>query len=542
MAMNSDIKQQILYDSFNMFKDDWDNNVETLSHTITKTATIDLKAAIQMWEYLLNTYPHKIKSESEITSGILNELHEESYNEIVEIHFLIEKIFKYSCEPWESAVLISHFITIHDYYTANKLLELVSMNTTVSKYNYTDYKSSNLSTCLFKVIDRLYNLNDDDIDFFSTWTDRVKDKNDQIKLKVLMISKEASENQYYTYGNNKSKNDYLLENAALEDLEFASSNREDFEIKKLIQMIGNDSINTIDISRLDISWLINLFTEHNGYSKTTFNIIGAYFLINSFSWETKNIIKEIYKEKRSIKSIVRNSYRGETELGIKQRVDSVMTEISISKSLWDFNTTFNSCNNILNLGNAFQDYLTGIEKKRAVELTQYYNISTSSLGLNKRISNILIQNNILTFSQLIELLDSGITIDGLGNKSLKILNDTLDSFGIQLISINDDINFIFDILDINCNANSLNGSYEVSKMLKIPPRSFSSNLKRYELKNFIDKQSQIAQDFMVKYSHKGNNSLELLSLLRKDDKSIYLLGKFFFTEVTSSNLRIPYLI
>lgn len=540
MAMSSEIKQQILYDSFDMFKDDWDNNVETLKSTIAKIATIDLSAAIQMWVYLLNKHSRKIKTESEITSGILNELPEESYNEIVETNFIIEKIFKHACEPWESVTLISHFLMVPDYYTANKLLELVSMNKTVSEYNYTDYKSSNLSTCLYKILDRLYNFNDNDIEFFSAWIERIEDKNEKMKLKVLMISKEANETQREAYSNNKVKNDYLLKNASLEDLELASNRREEFEIKKLIEMICNYSINDVDISRLDISWIIDVFAEQNGYSKTAFNIIGAYFLINSFSWETKNTIEKAYKYKMSIKSIAQNSYNGDTEAIIKQRLDLVMTEISNIKSAWDFNTTLDSCNNILSLSKAFQDYITEMKHRRAVELNQYCDVTVSSLGINTRINNILHQNNILMFSQLIELLDSGVHLDGLGGKSLKILNDKVESFGIKLCSINDDLNFIFNILDIECDANTLNGIYEVTKKFKIPQSSFSWNLGRQELQHFIDTQAQIAQEFIDKFSEKSYNAPEFLSLLRKDDESIYLLGQYFFITINKNNPRLAY--
>jgi len=234
MAMGSEIKQQILYESFDMFKDDWDNNVDTLKSTIAKMATIDLSAAIQMWVYLLNKHSRKIKTDSEITSGILNQLPEESYEEIVDTNFIIEKIFKYSCEPWESTALISYFISKTEYYTANKILELVSTNKTVSEYNYTDYKSSNLSTCLYKTLDRLYNLTDSDIEFFSTWIERIEDKSEKMKLKVLMLSKESTETPIYR--NNSIKNNYLLENASLEELDFASTRREEFEIKKLKQI------------------------------------------------------------------------------------------------------------------------------------------------------------------------------------------------------------------------------------------------------------------------------------------------------------------
>jgi SHS2 domain-containing protein len=536
MAMGSEIKQQILYESFDMFKDDWDNNVDTLKSTIAKMATIDLSAAIQMWVYLLNKHSRKIKTDSEITSGILNQLPEESYEEIVDTNFIIEKIFKYSCEPWESTALISYFISKTEYYTANKILELVSTNKTVSEYNYTDYKSSNLSTCLYKTLDRLYNLTDSDIEFFSTWIERIEDKSEKMKLKVLMLSKESTETPIYR--NNSIKNNYLLENASLEELDFASTRREEFEIKKLIEMICNYTIHDIDMSRLDIRWICDVFAEQSGYSKSAFNIIGAYFFINSFSWETKNIIEKVYKDKSSIKSIAQNSYNGDTESTIKQRLDLVFAEINIYRSVWDFNYILNFCNNILSLSNAFQNYLTAIKHRRTVEINQYYDIRVSTLGISSRIDNILLQNNIITIPQLIELLDSGVHLEGLGNKSMETLRCKIESLGIKLCSVYDDLNFIFKTLGIEGDAYTLNGIYDIAKKFKIPQSSINWNLRRQDLQRYIDTQSQIANDFLDRFSNKCNDIPDYLSLLRKDDDSVYLPGRYFFININKNNPRL----
>lgn len=536
MAMGSEIKQQILYESFDMFKDDWDNNVDTLKSTIAKMATIDLSAAIQMWVYLLNKHSRKIKTDSEITSGILNQLPEESYEEIVDTNFIIEKIFKYSCEPWESTALISYFISKTEYYTANKILELVSTNKTVSEYNYTDYKSSNLSTCLYKTLDRLYNLTDSDIEFFSTWIERIEDKSEKMKLKVLMLSKESTETPIYR--NNSIKNNYLLENASLEELDFASTRREEFEIKKLIEMICNYTIHDIDMSRLDIRWICDVFAEQSGYSKSAFNIIGAYFFINSFSWETKNIIEKVYKDKSSIKSIAQNSYNGDTESTIKQRLDLVFAEINIYRSVWDFNYILNFCNNILSLSNAFQNYLTAIKHRRTVEINQYYDIRVSTLGISSRIDNILLQNNIITIPQLIELLDSGVRLEGLGNKSMETLRCKIESLGIKLCSVYDDLNFIFKTLGIEGDAYTLNGIYDIAKKFKIPQSSINWNLRRQDLQRYIDTQSQIANDFLDRFSNKCNDIPDYLSLLRKDDDSVYLPGRYFFININKNNPRL----
>ena len=217
-----------------------------------------------------------------------------------------------------------------------------------------------------------------------------------------------------------------------------------------------------------------------------------------------------------------------------------MTEISSNKSAWDFNTTLDSCNNILSLSNAFQDYITEMEHRRAIDLNQFCDVTVSSLGINSRIRKISLQNNILMVSQLIKLLDSGVHLDGLGHKSLKILNDKVESFGIKISSVNDDLNFIFNILDIKCDANTLKGIYEVTKKFKIPYSSFSWSLGRQELQRYIDIQSQIAHEFIDKFSEKSYNTLEYLSLLRKDDESIYLPGPYFFITINKNKPPFAY--
>ena len=106
------------------------------------------------------------------------------------------------------------------------------------------------------------NLNDSDIEFLSVWIERIEDKNENMKLKILMLSKEADEiqeennnntNNDNDNDNNAFKNDYLLDNASLEDLDLASNHREEFEIMKLIEMICNFTIHDVDISRLTIN-------------------------------------------------------------------------------------------------------------------------------------------------------------------------------------------------------------------------------------------------------------------------------------------------
>lgn len=287
MKISSNEKQQIFYDSFDMFKDDWSNNKRTLIKSISGIAAFDVEAAIQMWIYLLENNPLKIKTDSEITGGILKALPNEVYSDIDKNTFIKNALYKNSSEPWESVSLINFLMLNADFYSVNELFEIIFQNKNTSEYNYSGYTSSNISTCLFYTIDRLYNFNEEDIDFLSEWIERIEDNNERMKLKVLLLSKEKREDTFIhhvgVYTDNNSKNDYLLESASLEDLDLASADREKFEIKKIMESICNDSISSIDFSRLDVNWLYNLFLENSECSESNFNIIGAYYTYKGMS-------------------------------------------------------------------------------------------------------------------------------------------------------------------------------------------------------------------------------------------------------------------
>ncbi len=535
MAINLVKKQQILFDSFEMFKDDWESNSTTLISTIAQVAEFDVNTAIQMWIYLLKKHSKMIKKDSDITSGILNQLSDESYLEIAGNDFLVEKLFKQACNPWNSISLICHYLIDLDYYTANKFLDLISNNVTVSEYNYTDYKSSNLSTCLYLIIDRLYNFEDDDIEFFSGWIEHISDKNEKMKLQVLMISKEKGVDNDISYNMSDSvKNDYLLENASLEDLDLASNGREEFEIKKLISSICNQTICDIDFSRLDISWVNNIFIEQSNYTESDFNLIGAYFFVYSLSWETENIIKNIYKDKMTIKSIV--SYSCETEATIRQRIRLVTDEINQSQNAWDFKSLLESCDRIKYIYEKFNSFYFEKKNKRRIELDSFSDVLISTLGINTRITNLLSQNDIFTFPQLVDMLDEGKRINGIGDKSLKILFEKVAAMGVKLYTLNDDLNFLFEILGIGCNANKLNGIFDIEEKLKLPRNTLPWNLGRKDLKLFLENQFEVAKSFATQISNSNLDKIGYMSLLRKDDNSIFLPGKYFFYNASVTNI------
>ena len=134
--------------------------------------------------------------------------------------------------------------------------------------------------------------------------------------------------------------------------------------------------------------------------------------------------------------------------------------------------------------------------------------------------------------------DHSEVINGITARYLKLSEKNI-SIGTN---INDDLNFIFNGLGIRCDANTLNGTYEVTRILKIPQNSFNLNLGRKEIQRFIDEQSQIAEMFIDKYSKKISETSEFLALLRKDDYSIYLPGRYFIITVSKFTLHSVYLI
>lgn len=538
MAMDFEAKQQILFDSFNVFKDNWEANSDTLTSAISKIAITDVATAIQMWTYLLTKHSRKIKSDSKITSGILDDLPSESYTDIANNSFLIEKLFKLACEPWESVSLITHFLGVPDFATAARLLDLISKNTTVSEYNYTDYKSSNLSTCLYKILDHMYNFSDNDIEFLSDWIERVSDNNEQMKLKVLLISKEATESMSYSSSiNNRKKNDYLLEGASLEELDMASSRREDFEIKKIVEKICDYTIQDIDLSRLDVKWIFSIFQEQSSYSADNFNLIGAYFWLNGLSWETKSIVQDIYKNQVPVKTIAKNSYRGDTEATIRQRLDLVSSEISSLPFFWNFSFILGACERIISLSTAYDKHLAQVKVARDEEIAQYADMNIGVLEINTRIKNILAQNKIQVVAQLVDVLDSGIHLEGLGDKSVKTLKDKIESFGIRLSSVNDDINFFFRFLGIDYDAYALANLTELNKIFNLSYNTFGWYLSRSDLKIFIKKQFEIAISLSEKFSGANQDLKQNLENLRKDSETIYVPGQYFFREISKNITR-----
>lgn len=537
MKLTSNEKQKIYFDSFDMFKNDWKDSADTIVKSIAEVAKFDTDSAIQMWLYILKKNSQRIGIDKKITSGVVNALPESAYTAVVQNSYIKKAIFLASFEPWESIELVTYFLFRSDFYTANELFEIISQNHNISKNNYSGYTSSNISTCLYYAINLLDNFNEDDIDFLLDWIEYVDNANEKMKLKVLLLSKEAEPN-----GNsNSGENNYLLEGSSLEDLELASSNREKFEIKKLIECICNYTISKIDFSQLELFWLRNAFKNSYKYSEEGFNIIGAYYTINNLSWDTQRILKKIYKDRAKIESLWKDPFTGDTEFSIKQKLVLIQESINEMSYRWNFDEIHIFSNSIIKLFDIYTEYICSTNEARNQELLKYNDMPIETIITQTRIRNILVKHQIFDIPSLVRFIDSGKHIEGLGNKSIMDICNKLSKLGINIKanSITDDLNFILDYFHIIPESNQTNEVFKLVKALDIDMQAVNWEISRTKLIAYLREQKNIGEYFVEHYS-KSNCLIENMLLLRKDDISVYVPGRCFFRSVSGSSLFYNY--
>lgn len=525
MMMNFDTKTQILFESFEMFKDDWENNSSTLKNIISTVVSFDLSASIQMWIFLLKKHDNVISVDSNITSEIFELFSENQYNAIFDEDIIIESLFSNACEPWNSIEIVRYFLRKSDYYNANVILEKISMNNLKSKYNFSEYKTSNISTSLYYLIDGLYSMDNEDMNFLFEWISRVEDKIEQMKLKVLLLSKEDknSKNKYL-----KKNNEYLLEGASIEEIEFSTTNRQGFEIKKIVDAICNNTIGRFDFSKLDINWLQDIFKGLDHYSEESFNIVGAYKWYKSLSWDNRELLKDIYFNNLSVDYIVENNCSDYTIHMINNKLELIKLELNTFKWIWNFNFVNEYCEKINSLCTGFEKHLNDKQNKRNIELYKHDNVKIDTLLLRSRINNILEANGIFTITQLVNSFDEEKHIDGLGDKSIKEIKERLLNLNIVITDkcINDDFNYVFKFLGIEYDLDNVKGIYEIEKKLHVKYNSIGNIYKKTNLITFLNLQLKLANELLNK-NFKNKNQLEYLELLRYDEKSINIINKYF---------------
>lgn len=187
--MNNDKKMDILIESFETFKDDWENSSETLVKTIEKICKIDDSTALKMWTYLLNNNTESIYDECNLVN-ILGYFPQKTNEVIVKDTYLMDCVFCKSGNTWHNSEFIAYFFNRGDLSTAGYLLGLVESNKNEIAYIYGECNSSQLSSML-EVLEIYINLsNSESKEFINNWIERVEDKKERLKLSIRYMEKD----------------------------------------------------------------------------------------------------------------------------------------------------------------------------------------------------------------------------------------------------------------------------------------------------------------------------------------------------------------
>nr|DAO66580.1 MAG TPA: RNA polymerase-binding protein [Caudoviricetes sp.] len=502
MATTSKQKQQMLLEDFEILKDNW-NNKQTLSNMVVKMSKLNVKKTTEMWEYLLNQHSNMIQQKKEyyyLTIRISSELSNKAILSITKNDFIMQNLYNLAIAPWGSYNFIDVVIKKAKWDRVNKLIEMVANNQTKTKNGYKGYKT-NLGALLYIIAKHNYTLTFPAVKLLFKWVHKIPSKDEQIKLGIYFSSK---------YG------EY-----------------ENFEIQKVIEDTCNQTINNSEISKLVVNWIKNIFRKQSNYTQNSFNIVGAYLLLEQLPYGSQIILKEKYKNHKTLSQLIKMS-QNFFQTSVQQTLEILNSKITNNIFLWNFNATIEFCNNIIALYNNYQKYRTNIQQQRKNEVGQYPYSTLHSLKFNTRIYNILTTHNITTLPQIVELLDSDTHLEGLGEISIKTIQDKLNELNIKTYTIYEDLDFIFNILNIECSTQYPFRSCDAAKYLGLRFDYFGWALDRLMLNNFLEEQSHFAQQFVDNFST-CNSTPQLLSLLRKDDENIYLPGKYFFVPINKNN-------
>jgi hypothetical protein len=140
---------------------------------------------------------------------------------------------------------------------------------------------------------------------------------------------------------------------------------------------------------------------------------------------------------------------------------------------------------------------------------------------------VLTKNGIHTVSQLIQLFDSGAQLDGLGEKSQTYIRNLFAGMDVNILSAEDDVNFVFRFLGIKRDIKNLKIKYDVVRLLDVTYHDINfQKLNRNDFYMFLKKQKNIAVTLFNRFLNDYDNAVENIKLLRKDEKSIYLSRRF----------------
>lgn len=189
MKISPEKKKQIILDSFELLKSDYNENRVALWNAVGKMSKIDTETAVTMWKYLIKDNPDVLHASGDFSFSVMYSIEEaigknKTYRLVANDDFLKESIYKESgeleCCPLYA---IGFFIETNELTTANELLELIVANSyaKVSLYHVLDEIIPDDPDEDERMSDEAYNL-------LSGWIEKVANKKERAKLNLKMLS------------------------------------------------------------------------------------------------------------------------------------------------------------------------------------------------------------------------------------------------------------------------------------------------------------------------------------------------------------------
>lgn len=189
MKISPEKKKQMILDSFELLKNDYDENRVALWNAVGKMAKIDTEIAVTMWKYLIKDNPDALHTSDDFSFSVMYSIEkaigkDKTYRLVASDDFLKESIYKESgeleCCPLYA---IGFFIETNELTTANELLELIVSNSyaKVSLYHVLDQIIPDDPDEDERISDEAYNL-------LNGWIEKVSNKKERAKLNLKMLA------------------------------------------------------------------------------------------------------------------------------------------------------------------------------------------------------------------------------------------------------------------------------------------------------------------------------------------------------------------
>ena len=190
MAISNEKKREMLLNTFELLKDDFDNNSSSLSSIIVKMLKIDVDTAVDMWSYLLKRYSSKVRDEDEaydLCGSIMydgeNAIGMEKMGDIILGNSTLKKaLFGQSADDIALyfGELIINKIDMNDLQTVDEILNLVYNN---------KYKQNSWYDIMESVIpeDDEIQVTEEALELLEMWCDKVTNAQERAKLNLKLM-------------------------------------------------------------------------------------------------------------------------------------------------------------------------------------------------------------------------------------------------------------------------------------------------------------------------------------------------------------------